>query len=57
MTAVVAAAAGAVVSALLACIPGLHIYNVLGLMVLVAGGSGLPSGAVLRRHDRRLCNG
>jgi len=45
--AVISAVVGALVSSVLACIPGLHVYNVMGLLVLaihgLAGqGAGLP---------------
>ncbi len=41
----VSAVAGSLVASLLACVPGLHIYNVIGLAVLVlhAVGDGVPS--------------
>ncbi|MFC1498147.1 tripartite tricarboxylate transporter permease [Verrucomicrobiota bacterium] len=41
ITVILSAAAGAVISSLLACIPGLHIYNVLGLLVIGLHAMGL----------------
>ncbi|MBN1269331.1 MAG: tripartite tricarboxylate transporter permease, partial [Kiritimatiellae bacterium] len=43
----VSAAAGTVLSTVLACLPGLHVYNVMGLLVMLmhglsAGGRELP---------------
>ena len=44
---ILSASAGAVLSSVLACVPGLHVYNVMGLMVigahaLAAHGNGVP---------------
>lgn len=39
-TAVVATLAGTVIAAVLACLPGVHIYNVIGLLLFAAIGAG-----------------
>lgn len=43
----VAAVAGAMVSSVLSCVPGLHIYNVLGFLVLWLHGAGVPPEATV----------
>lgn len=42
VTVILSSVAGAVLSSLLACVPGLHVYNVLGIMVMAAHSRVVP---------------